>query len=130
MPSTGTLIPGRGASTDFDCAENIFIEGENLEVLKSGLDLNSYIEKNSPPKEGNCDTHIHNPRESGNCGYCINLSGLVLMLEEATAGITDAIIRAGPQKVIALDRSFEGKVSLKTNAVLQMRGVGIDFESV
>jgi len=33
-PSTATLVPCREESVDFDKTENIFIEGENLEVLK------------------------------------------------------------------------------------------------
>ncbi|MBN2771328.1 MAG: site-specific DNA-methyltransferase [Spirochaetes bacterium] len=33
-PTTATLIPDRNESVDFDKTENIFIEGENLEVLK------------------------------------------------------------------------------------------------
>jgi adenine-specific DNA-methyltransferase len=33
-PSTKTLIPTKDESVDFDTTENIFIEGENLEVLK------------------------------------------------------------------------------------------------
>ena len=33
-PSTKTLIPAKDESVDFDTTENIFIEGENLEVLK------------------------------------------------------------------------------------------------
>ena len=34
MPSTKTLVPSKDESVDFDTTENIFIEGENLEVLK------------------------------------------------------------------------------------------------
>jgi adenine-specific DNA-methyltransferase len=34
MPTTKTLIPAKGESVNFDETENIFIEGENLEVLK------------------------------------------------------------------------------------------------
>ena len=33
-PSLGALIPDVGASVDFDNARNVFIEGDNLEVLK------------------------------------------------------------------------------------------------
>ena len=32
-PSKGTLIPEKDESVNFDSTENIFIEGENLEVL-------------------------------------------------------------------------------------------------
>lgn len=34
QPSTATLIPCKEESVDFDTAQNIFIEGENMEVLK------------------------------------------------------------------------------------------------
>jgi adenine-specific DNA-methyltransferase len=33
-PSTKTLVPAKEESINFDTTENIFIEGENLEVLK------------------------------------------------------------------------------------------------
>lgn len=33
-PSSATLIPSRAESVDFDTTHNIFIEGENMEVLK------------------------------------------------------------------------------------------------
>lgn len=33
-PSRGALVPDIGASLDFDKAKNVFIEGDNLEVLK------------------------------------------------------------------------------------------------
>jgi adenine-specific DNA-methyltransferase len=42
-PSVGTLKPAREESVDFDTTENLFIEGENLEVLK--LLQKSYYEK-------------------------------------------------------------------------------------
>lgn len=34
MPTTKTLVPAKDESVNFDNTENIFIEGENLEVLK------------------------------------------------------------------------------------------------
>ncbi|KAB2908168.1 MAG: site-specific DNA-methyltransferase [Ignavibacteriales bacterium] len=34
QPSTGTLVPDRDESVNFDETENLFIEGDNLEVLK------------------------------------------------------------------------------------------------
>lgn len=33
-PSTGTLLPEKDKSVDWDTTQNIFIEGDNLEVLK------------------------------------------------------------------------------------------------
>ena len=34
IPATGTLVPDRAESVDFDNTEHVFIEGDNLEVLK------------------------------------------------------------------------------------------------
>src|SRR5580658_10855579 len=34
IPSTATLVPVREESVDWDTTQNVFIEGENLEVLK------------------------------------------------------------------------------------------------
>src|ERR1700731_1667887 len=34
QPSVGTLKPARAACVNFDTTENLFIEGDNLEVLK------------------------------------------------------------------------------------------------
>lgn len=42
-PSTGTLLPCREDSVDFDTTENLYIEGDNLEVLK--LLQKSYLGK-------------------------------------------------------------------------------------
>ena len=42
-PSTGTLKPSRKESVNFDTTDNLFIEGDNLEVLK--LLQKSYYEK-------------------------------------------------------------------------------------
>ncbi|MBK7605478.1 MAG: hypothetical protein IPI15_18315 [Saprospiraceae bacterium] len=43
QPSIATLIPARDESVDFDSTENLFIEGDNLEVLK--LLQKSYLGK-------------------------------------------------------------------------------------
>lgn len=34
IPSTATLVPDRSESVDWDTTKNVFIEGENLEILK------------------------------------------------------------------------------------------------
>src|SRR5206468_540246 len=34
MPTRATLVPVKDGSVDFDDTQNLFIEGENLEVLK------------------------------------------------------------------------------------------------
>lgn len=43
QPSIGTLVPARNESIDFDTTQNLFIEGDNLEVLK--LLQKSYLGK-------------------------------------------------------------------------------------
>lgn len=43
QPSIATLVPARDESIDFDTTENLFIEGDNLEVLK--LLQKSYLAK-------------------------------------------------------------------------------------
>jgi len=43
QPSIATLVPDREGSVDFDNTENLFIEGDNLEVLK--LLQKSYLGK-------------------------------------------------------------------------------------
>ena len=43
QPSIGTLVPSRDESIDFDTTQNLFIEGDNLEVLK--LLQKSYLGK-------------------------------------------------------------------------------------
>jgi adenine-specific DNA-methyltransferase len=71
-------------------------------LLKSGKDLNSAIEL----KDG---------------FYAINEIELILILEKANQEIIDAVIASKPQKVIALDKLFNGNDQLKTNASLQMK---------
>jgi len=93
-------------------APNATVENMVYELLlKSGKDLNSKLE------------HKENY-------YCVNNNELVLMLEKAGQDIADAVVRENPQKVIALDRIFEGNDPLKTNTVLQMREAGIEFKSI
>ncbi len=80
-------------------------------LLKSGKDLNSKIE------------HINNY-------YVVNENELAIMLEAANLSIVEKIIRLKPQKVIALDKLFEGNDQLKTNTVLQMKDAEIDFKTI
>ena len=62
--------------------------------------------------------------------YAINGKDLILMLEVATQEVIDSILAEHPNKVIALDRLFEGNDQLKTNTVLQMRDAGIEFKTI
>lgn len=92
--------------------ENATIDNMVYELLlKSGKDLNSFIEQ----KEGY---------------YLINGNELILMLESATQDVVNSVLAEHPDKVIALDRLFEGNDQLKTNTVLQMRDAGIEFKTI
>lgn len=92
--------------------ENATIDNMVYELLlKSGKDLNSVIEQ----KEGY---------------YLINGNELILMLESATQNVVNSVLAEHPDKVIALDRLFEGNDQLKTNTVLQMRDAGIEFKTI
>lgn len=92
--------------------ENATIDNMVYELLlKSGKDLNSVIEQ----------------KESY---YLINGNELILMLESATQDVVNSVLAEHPDKVIALDRLFEGNDQLKTNTVLQMRDAGIEFKTI
>ena len=52
------------------------------------------------------------------------------MLESATQEVIDSILVENPNKVIALDRLFEGNDQLKTNTVLQMKDIGVEFKTI
>ena len=80
-------------------------------LLKSGKCLNSKIEH----KGGH---------------HLINGGELAMMLEKADGGIVADVLAERPQKVIALDRLFEGNDRLKTNTALQMRDAGIEFKTI
>ena len=93
-------------------APNATVENMVYELmLKSGKDINSRVE------------HKENY-------FCINSNELVLMLEKADEKTVEAVIRENPEKVIALDRLFEGNDQLKTNTALQMREAGIEFKTI
>lgn len=93
-------------------AENATVGNMVYELLlKSGKDLNSTIEHKD---------HF----------YVIHENELVLMLESATQETVDAVLAVRPEKVIALDRLFEGNDQLKTNTVLQMKDAGITFITI
>lgn len=93
-------------------AENATVSNMVYELLlKSGKDLNSAIEHK-------------------NGYYTVNGRELILMLESATQETVNAVLAAQPEKVIALDRLFEGNDQLKTNTVLQMKDAGITFITI
>ena len=93
-------------------AENATVENMMYELLlKSGKSLNSKIE------------------HTDNC-YCINGGELALLLESVSQATVDAVLSRHPQKVIALDKLFEGNDQLKTNTALQMRDAGVEFKTI
>jgi len=51
-------------------------------------------------------------------------------LSKINEDIVKAIIKTKPQKVITLDKLFVGNDQLKTNTILQMKNVGIEFKVV
>lgn len=93
-------------------AENATVGNMVYELLlKSGKDLNNTIEHK-------------------NGYYAANGRELILMLESAVQETVDAVLAAHPEKVIALDRLFEGNDQLKTNTVLQMKDTRITFITI
>jgi adenine-specific DNA-methyltransferase len=80
-------------------------------LLKSGKSLNSSIKHKD-------------------CYYVVNGNELILMLEGATQEIIASVLSESPQKVVALDRLFEGNDQLKTNTALQMRDADIEFKTI
>ena len=80
-------------------------------LLKNGKDLNSTIEDKN--------------------GYTlVNGTEMALVLKEITPEIIDGLLAAKPDKVIVLDKLFEGNDQLKTNTALQMKDAGIQFRTI
>jgi adenine-specific DNA-methyltransferase len=80
-------------------------------MLKSGFDLNSSVEHQ-------------------NGVYRIGNGEMALLIETVSEELIGEVIRSRPQKVIALDRLFEGNDQLKTNTALQMKDANIDFKTI
>jgi len=80
-------------------------------LIKSGFDLNCRIK------------HENNI-------YFANSNEMVLLLESVSKDIISKVIKTNPQKVVALDKLFEGNDQLKTNTSLQMKDAGIDFKTI
>lgn len=85
-------------------------------LLKSGLPLNSKVVR----KQLDADAI-----------YSV-LEGLMIVClsESITDTCLREIIALGPERVICLDRAFQGNDQLKTNAVLEMKSHHIDFRTV
>lgn len=80
-------------------------------LLKSGKDLNSRVENN--------DGY-----------YLVNGNELAFILEKVNEQIILEVLSKHPEKVIALDRIFNGNDQLKTNTALQMKDAGVEFKTI
>ncbi len=80
-------------------------------MLKAGYQLTDKVEK------------------TGNY-YAIANGELIIALQKLDDKTIKQIIAAKPKKVITLDNLFTGNDQLKTNTVLQMKDVEIDFKTI
>ena len=93
-------------------SDNAVIDNMAYELLlKNGKDLNSTVVLK-------------------NGYYTVNGNELIFLLESASQEIINDVLNEKPNKVIALDRLFEGNDRLKTNTALQMRDAGIEFKTI
>ena len=93
-------------------SDNAVIDNMVYELLlKNGKDLNSTVVLK-------------------NGYYTVNGNELIFLLESASQEIINDVLNEKPDKVIALDRLFEGNDQLKTNTALQMRDAGIEFKTI
>lgn len=93
-------------------SDNAVIDNMVYELLlKNGKDLNSTVVLK-------------------NGYYTVNGNELIFLLESASQEIINDVLNEKPDKVIALDRLFEGNDRLKTNTALQMRDAGIEFKTI
>jgi len=61
--------------------------------------------------------------------YVVGKNEIVFILEKIEESMIDDILKLKPQKVIALDKLFNGNDQLKTNIYLQFKDAGIEFKS-
>lgn len=157
-PTTATLAPCKEESVSFGATENIFIEGENLEVLKilqksyfkiwrSKIDnkeqLVEQLQQHIEPLDENAKTEdvlyelllksgiplTAKIEEKGGC-FIVNDNEIALILGKVDKNIIKKVIELAPRKVITLDRLFNKNDQLKTNTALQMKDAGIEFKAV
>ncbi len=104
-------------------------------MLKSGMDLNLKVEKEIifidsavSGKSKKDDKLVY-----GNFTYYKTDNGKLLIFTEASGEtgnfIKELLKKEKPEKVICLDRIFEGDDETKTNLVLQMRDAGVEFKT-
>ncbi|MFA5010708.1 MAG: site-specific DNA-methyltransferase [Ignavibacteria bacterium] len=121
----GNEITEDNLETQLDAFANPVKEGSETEsmlyelLLKSGYLLTDKVQKIS--------SNGKNPQTEY---YSINVGELIIALDKITQKLIDKIISAKPKKVITLDKLFTGNDQLKTNTVLQMKDVEIDFKTI
>lgn len=95
-----------------------------------GLQHFDYLARNSERDLFNSEEIAERESEKINDYYSIDDSNPVLLLESISQEIVDAMITAQPNKVIALDKLFNGNDQLKINTALQMCDSGMEFRMV
>ena len=105
-------------------------------MLKMGLDLNLKVER----CEELIDSDIaDNPKKDdeliyGNFTYYKINKGKLIIFTDSTGHIGNFIKelmkKEKPEKIICLDRIFDGDDETKTNLVLQMKDAGVEFKTV
>lgn len=90
-PALGTLVPCPEESVDWDTTRNVFIEGDNLEVLK-------LLQKS----------------------YCGKVK-MIYIEDRIDTALIDAVAGRHPVQFICLDRALSGSDALKVNALETFR---------
>lgn len=116
MPTTKTLKPAKDESINFDETQNIFIEGENLEVLK--VLQKSYFGKVKM-------IYIDPPYNTGNDSFIYPGT-----FSETKANYEKRVGDKDEEGYMTKDGMFKGNDQLKTNTVMQMRDAGIEFKII
>ncbi|MBS1550576.1 MAG: DUF559 domain-containing protein [Bacteroidetes bacterium] len=105
-------------------------------MLKSGMDLNLKVEKETIFIESALSGKPKKDDKlvSGNFSYYKIDNGKLIIFTEASGEtgnfIKELLKKEKPEKVICLDRIFDGDDETKTNLVLQMRDAGVEFKTV
>jgi adenine-specific DNA-methyltransferase len=69
-------------------------------------------------------------KENKNGYYIIGKNEIVFILEKIDKEMIEEILNLKPQKIIVLDKLFNGNASFKTNIYLQFKDAGVEFKSV
>lgn len=105
-------------------------------MLKMGLDLNAKIETIVDCYDSDLtgDMKKDDNLLFGNFTYSIIDDGKLIIFTKADGNlkalVKEFLKKYKPEKVICLDRIFEGNDEQKTNLVLQMKDAGVEFRTV